>query len=202
MVSTVTYSLRYCSLDRYYFWVTSNIHWNKPADAATMKLRDIFDSYGLLQHVNQSTQTCGNILDLVITRHDDDAICDVAVSDMVSDHAIVYIKLAVSKPGRPQKKVSHRKYRAIDMYQLRTDIVECDLAVSPSSTLDQLVDQYDTSLSNLMDKHAPVLTGVFTERSLTPWYNTDITETKKCRRKCVRIHVVYTPSEPLISKTY
>jgi exonuclease III len=165
-----------------------NIHWNKPTDTATMKLNDIIDSYGLRQHVHQPTQTCGNTLDLVITRHDDDVICDVAVSDMISDHAIVDIKLAVSKPGRPKKKVSYRKYRAIDINQLRTDILECDLTVSPSSALDQLVEQYDTCLSNLMDKHAPIRTKVFTERPLTPWYNTAITEAKKWRRKCERLY--------------
>ena len=110
-----------------------------------MKLNDIIDSYGLRQHVHQPTQTYGNTSDLVITRHNDDVIGDVAVSDMISDHAIVDIKLAVSKPGRSKKKVSYRKYRAININQLRTDILECDLTVSPSSALDQLVEQYDVS---------------------------------------------------------
>jgi len=68
----------------------------------------------------------------VITRHDDDdVICDVAVSDMISGHATVDINLAVVKSGRHKKEVSYRKYCAIDINQLRTDILECDLTVSP-----------------------------------------------------------------------
>ena len=105
-----------------------------------MKPKDIIDSYNLRQHTHQQhahqpTQTCGNT-DLVITRHDDDVICNVAVSDMVSDNAIVDIKLAVNKPSRPIKKASHRKYRVIGINELRTDILECDLTVYPSPALD------------------------------------------------------------------
>ena len=82
-----------------------NFHWNKPIDTVNMKLNDIIDSYGLRQHVHQPPQTCGNTFDLVITRHDDDdVLCDVAVSHLIYDRAIVDIKLAVSKPGRPKKE--------------------------------------------------------------------------------------------------
>ena len=118
------------------------------------------------------------------------SIRDVAVSDMISDHAVIDIKLAISKPGLPQKKVTYRKYRAIDINQLRSDILESDLRVSPSPTLDNLVDQYDTCtcLSNLMDKHAPVRCKMFTKRPLFPWYNTESTEAKRWRRKCERLY--------------
>jgi len=49
-----------------------------------------------------------------------------------------------------------------------------------------MVEQCDTCLSNLMDKHAPIRT--LTERPLTPWYNTAIAEAKKWRRKCERLY--------------
>lgn len=165
-----------------------NIHWNKPTDSCTLKLRDILDSFQLRQHVCEPTHTSGNTLDLVISRQDDDVVRDVAVTDMISDHAVINIKLAISKPGLPQKKVTYRKYRAIDINKLRSDILESELSVSPSPTLNNLVDQYHTCLSNLMDKHAPVRSKMFTERPLYPWYNTDITEAKQWRRKCERLY--------------
>ena len=50
------------------------------------------------------------------------------------------------------------------------------------------MEQYNTCLTNLIDKHAPVRSKVFTERPLTPWYNAGIMEAKKWRRKCERLY--------------
>ena len=134
--------------------------------------------------MNQPTHTSGNTLDFVIICCDDEAMCCVTVSDMISDHAIVDIKLTVLKPGRPRKTFSYRKYRAIDMNLLRNDILTSDL---PS--LDILVDLYDTSLGNLMDKHAPQRTREFAQRPLTPWYNPEINDMKQWHRKCERLYL-------------
>ena len=153
-----------------------------------MRFKDILDSFYLIQHVNQPTHTSGNTLDFVMTCRDDEAMCSVTVSDMISDHAIVYTKLTVLKPGRPRKKFSYRKYRAIDMNLLRNDILTSDFTSSDTTSLDILVDLYDTSLGNLMDKHAPQQTREFAERPLTPWYNPEINDMKQWRRKCERLY--------------
>ena len=68
-----------------------------------MRFKDILDSFDLIQHVNQPTHTSGNTLDVVITRRDEEAMCCVTVSDIISDHAIVDIELTVLKLGRPRK---------------------------------------------------------------------------------------------------
>jgi len=39
-----------------------------------------------------------------------------------------------------------------------------------------------------MDKHAHIRTKIFTERPLTPWYNTAIMEAIQWRRKCERLY--------------
>ena len=149
-----------------------------------MRFKDILDSFDLIQHVNQPTHTLGNTLDFVITRRDDEAMCCVTVSDIIS----VNIKLTVLNPGRPRKTFSHRKYRAIDMNLLRNDILTSDFTSSDTPSLYMLVDLYDTSLGNLMDKHAPQRTREFAQRPLTPWYNPEINDMKQWHRKCERLY--------------
>jgi len=62
----------------------------------------------LKQYVNGTSHINGNMLDLVISREDEDFVRNVTVTDMISDHAIVDIKLAIYKPRLPNKKVTHR----------------------------------------------------------------------------------------------
>ena len=97
---------------------------------------------------------------------------------MISDHAIVDITLAISKPGLPKKKITYRKYRTIYITQLHTEILEFVLVISAYSTLDNLIEQYNVWLTHLMDKHGPVRSKVFNERPITPWHNSDIAEAK------------------------
>ena len=67
--------------------------------------------------------------DLVISCEDEDFVCNVTVTNMIFNPAIVDIKLATNKPGLPKKRVTYRKYRAIDITQVLM------LVVSPHSPL-------------------------------------------------------------------
>ena len=127
-------------------------------------------------------------MDFVVTRRDDEAKCRVSVSDMISDHAILDIKLTLLKPGRPMIKSTYRKYRAIDMNLLRADILAASLPAENTPSVDTVVDLYNTCLINLMDKHAPQRTREFAERPLIPWYNPEIDVMKQWRRKCERLY--------------
>ena len=44
-----------------------NFHWDNPQNVDTVKIRNLMDSYSVMQHVTQSTHTSGHILDWVIT---------------------------------------------------------------------------------------------------------------------------------------
>ena len=89
-----------------------NIHWNIATDSNTVKLNDILGSFW---HVRLPTHTNGNMLDSVSSRDVANLVGNVTVNDMISDRAIVDIKLAISKPGLLEKKMTYRKYRAIDI---------------------------------------------------------------------------------------
>jgi len=64
------------------------------------------------------------------------------------------------------------------MNLLWTHNLKCDINVSPPSAIDQLVEQPDSCFCNLMDKHTPIRTTIFTEKPFTPWYKTNSREQK------------------------
>ena len=51
-----------------------NIHMDVPSDADTIRLKDLLNSKGLLQHVKRPTHIHGHTLDLIITRQADDIV--------------------------------------------------------------------------------------------------------------------------------
>jgi len=52
--------------------------------------------------------------------------------------------------------------------------------------MDGLVKQYNSGLTSVMAKHAPLITKQVRLRNNTPWYNTDIREAKRIRRQAER----------------
>jgi hypothetical protein len=75
--------------------------------------------------------------------------------------------------------VKYRKFKAIDHVQLSQD-----LELSRNTRLDDMVKEYNEVVLGLMDHHAPLLcTHTMVSRPSVPWYNDDITEAKRKRRR-------------------
>ena len=77
-----------------------------------------------------------------------------------------------------------RKLCNIDSDSLCTDIhYSYSLYNSPLLDLSELCDQYDSVVSSILDKHAPLRKRVITSRPRAPWYSQEIKEQKViCRR--------------------
>ncbi len=54
----------------------------------------------------------------------------------------------------------------------------------PNSSLGGLVDQYNATLSTLLESHAPLKKRTFTVRPAAPWMNDAILVARKTRRQC------------------
>ena len=63
------------------------------------------------------------MLDSAISRDNDEFVGNVSVVGMISDNAIVDIKLAISKSELPDKRITYWKYGANDITQLCTYIL-------------------------------------------------------------------------------
>ena len=56
----------------------------------------------------------------------------------------------------------------------KMDLRNSDLFNNPESDLDNLVVQFDTTLRNFLDKHAPLVHWTITVHPSIPWYNGEI----------------------------
>ena len=139
------------------------------------------------------THIHGHTLDLVITWKMENIIArPPRVCRYFSDHATVHCDMNFNKPAFQVKKISYRKVKAVDMDCLKGDLALLDLynggqgTPLSSSELDMLVRDYNASLSSIMDHHAPLKTKTVRARPQVLWYNADIAEAKRRRRKAER----------------
>jgi hypothetical protein len=97
---------------------------------------------------------------------------------------MIHAYLRLKKTPLPRKHRSDPSYKKIDQAQLQDDIRNSDMAQRPSDDVSSLVKQYNDTLGQLIEKHAPLKSGVITVRPITPWYNNEIHQAKVHRRKC------------------
>lgn len=161
-----------------------NIHVCPATTPEAVEFLDLLTSMGLKQHVTQPTHEAGNTLDLVITREHDTVIRgSPKIGRYLSDHATVFCQLNVSKPRACAKKASYRKLKSIDIATLRKDLQQSDLCTRQFSDLDQLSSCYNSTLSSLLDKHAPLQSRTIVNRKRVPWFNNEIKDAIRARRK-------------------
>ena len=139
-------------------------------------------SYGLSQHVLNTTHDKGHTLDLLISRSDDNIIKSVSVDHgvAISDHCWINTELNSHKPPLPKKEISFRKTRNINVTEFINDI--SNSAVSQSidefESATELVIAYNDMLTKLFNNHAPLKTKAVTVHPQQPWYMPEIAEAR------------------------
>ena len=109
-----------------------NFHLDNDRNRDAQVFRDVLDINGFVQHVKVPTHVKGHILDVVITRNGDPAICGYPeVSDpglgnkhghLSCDHLAVTVEIILNKPRRVRKNVSFRKWKEIDLDDFCRDV--------------------------------------------------------------------------------
>ena len=142
---------------------------------------------GLEQHVDKPTHISGHTLDLIITRCSDSLFFAKPIADyLFSDHITVLCDLKLGKAPPKVKQVSYRKIKDIDKEKLRVDLLVSELCQNTPDTLDELVNSYNTTLAQALDRHAPLRTKVIRSRPLVPWFNDEIKAARREKRKAER----------------
>jgi hypothetical protein len=94
--------------------------------------------------------------------------------------------LQIQKPANQRKSVSFRKYRNIVIDDLNNDILNSNALPNPTGSIYELVETYNTQLSAIIDKHAPVQSKTIILRPNTKWYTEELGTAKQDRRKSKR----------------
>ena len=122
------------------------------------RFNDILQCCGLVQSVSGPTHLLGHTLDVLISPCDSDFVCNVSVGDFISDHAAIRCQLDFFHPSTSiDKWVSYRRYHRIDIDQFRNDLNNIPFVRSPEGTAAELYDQYITGVTQVLDKHAPII---------------------------------------------
>jgi len=135
-------------------------------DTLTSQFLSVLSSFNLTQHVDFPTHNKNDILDLVITSCDSSLGPSLSTSHWSpSDHFPIFTKLSVNSiPLLPPSYHSFRRFHSIDIDPFLCDLQSSCLITSPPTSLGSLLMAYNTTLSTLLDKHAPVITK-FTTRT-------------------------------------
>ena len=127
--------------------------------------------FNLKQHVCSPTHRAGHILNLLITRDDDQLVTSVSIHDAAfSDHFVVNCALSMEKPLFTKKQIIYRSFKNFDIDLFISDTRSSSLISDPPNELDDLVALYDSELSGIFNKHVPIKKRTVTIRPAAPWY--------------------------------
>ena len=91
-----------------------------------------------------------------------------------------------------QEKISFRKTNKIDYESFHSDILNSDLIDKLEKNISALCQQYDSVLSSILDKHAPVSTTTLTgkpQMPSCPWLTPEIMKAKTLHHNLERTNI-------------
>ena len=148
----------------------------------------LIDSFDLTQKVNFPTYIYRHTLDFLLTKSNNDHILNVHATDAFSDHFSITCTLHLPTPrSQINATVSFRNYHKINKEKMKTDLIYSDLISNPSNDADTLYKQYHTTLTTLIDKHAPLHTKHTKAKYIPGWVNDAVIAAKETKRLFERI---------------
>lgn len=162
-----------------------NFHVDCPSDPNVSQLLSLFQTFDLTQFVSFPTHSSGHTLDLFITRSTSDLIADVDFSiQPFSDHYSIHSVLSVPSTGRlPRTSKLIRSIRSIDPVAFSNDVFDSFLYSRPPTTLDSYEALFSSTMSTLLEKHAPLKTITCSSRTRKPFITDEIRAAKTKRSK-------------------
>ena len=82
--------------------------------------------------------------------------------------------------------ITFRRLDDIDKEIMKTDFSSCSFVTNPKDDAEELALQFYNDLSEIMNRHAPLIQKEIIDRSSTPWYTDKCKELKLEKRKAER----------------
>ena len=169
-----------------------NIHVDLPSKPEVRRLLTSFETNGFQQHVKDPTHSYGHILDLVISRPDDNTVRSCWVQDnqlstaTKNYHYMVHFQMNCKKPMLTKKTVTVRNFKAIDHDMYCIDVAHELESIDLKAPPDTLIGQFNTKMVSVLDNHAPEKSKSRTVRPRYPWFDNSINDQRRLRRKYER----------------
>jgi len=138
----------------------------------SIQFLSLLDHANLTQHVLFPTHRHSHTFDLVITSANS-SLSPTVTSLPISptDHFPIIWSLKIpNSPTAPIIKHLTRAIRAINITEFCHDILSSYFITHPHSTLSDVVDCYNSTLSQLLNKHAPLKSKITRTKPRILWY--------------------------------
>jgi len=125
------------------------------------KVNGLFDSYGFLNCVTESTHIAGGLLDVVAIRRDLPLPLVTLYDPGLSDHCLLQWSVPVSWPDKPVVSVVRWPGHQLDVITLSDALQQSQLCRPEywtNRSVNELALLYDSELSSLLDSMVPVVT--------------------------------------------
>ena len=168
-----------------------NFHLERPEDLYPKKFLELLSQYKLCQHVPVvPTHDQGGTLDLVITSQTFGSRIknfDICQSRTASDHYLVLCDVDLKINATNEVKyTNYRNFKTIDVEKFKEDILNSELGnFIGVVSVDDAVSLYESVLTELMDKHSPVIKKKL-KKNETPWLDLELRALRRKRRAAER----------------
>ncbi|KAJ8041622.1 hypothetical protein HOLleu_12492 [Holothuria leucospilota] len=158
-------------------------------DAEKIKFSYLLDTFGLEQHVTQATHRSGHILDLLISKQGDRdlRIENTQTTGEISDHQVVRANLTLMKPKILRSNIWVHSTKTMDTNAFRDDMMEWVNTLVPRElSTEQLAECYNSGLTEIFNRHAPLKKTKITSRPRPEWINDELLALKRRVRQAER----------------
>ena len=175
--------------DKFVIFGDINFWYNVKSDINTKKLVNVLESRQLVQLIDVPTHNHGNTLDWVITREKCQSFVSlVEVKDyLFSDHFVISLSTDFSKPSSEKKTILCRNLKGVDKERFSEDLRNSELLLNPPTSLDELTNLYNDTISELLETHAPLRSKVIRERDDFEFFDSACREAKEKRRQSEKV---------------
>ena len=174
-----------------------NIKWGS-VDREYEKFYDLLKLYDMHQHVTMPTNKFNNTIDLVVTSNYElgrtaynPSVCDLAVSNVhLSDHFLVNFKINLEGALKKNKVVHYRHFKSIDPIIFKNDLsalISDSIENHSESSFDVRSALFHSSLTELLDLHAPLKTKVVKNVPRSSWFNHEYILLRRKRRRAEKL---------------
>ncbi|MDW0252368.1 MAG: reverse transcriptase family protein, partial [Nitrososphaeraceae archaeon] len=167
-----------------------NVHVDQPNCSFSSSFLNLLDVFSLTQHVTFPTHSSGHTLDLIITRFCSTTISSINFTDPnLSDHYALLFSVSAPSKSKTQYITKYaRSFRSINITNFCNDLLSTSLFTTPATTLEPYLRQFNSSLTSILDIHAPLKKVTCPKRERKPFITSEILTEKSKRSKLETIY--------------
>ena len=176
-----------------------NFHLDIKDEAETKLFHSSLEEFGLVQLINEPTHVQNHTLDVMIKHEGSNIVSTVNVTDpglcntqgkVTNDHFALIAFLNLKKVKIAPKTIKYRNFNSIDINLFSEKLIASNLLneeYRENISAQMLNNLYDDTLKQILDEVAPVQIKVVYPNRNDAWFNKDILNAKRMKRRAERL---------------